>query len=114
MEELTSERLRELIKIHEANFQKYLLGLDNTGNLFQYCMEYIDRLEKQLQDYNRRKHFGKLRCNAVVDGKYCENVAVKRVYYKGDPHIYQKTGIPTAVFIVLCSKHHKQMKGSSW
>lgn len=111
MIDLTNERLRELIKIHESNFQKYLLGLDSTGNLFQDCMEYIERLEKQLLEYNKKKHFGKLRCNAVEDGKHCENVAVKRVPYKGDPQIYKKNGIPTFVFIVLCSKHHKRMKG---
>lgn len=111
MEELTNERLKELIKNHEANFQKHLLGLDNTGSLFQYCMEYIERLEKQLLEYNRRKHFGKLRCNAVDEGKHCENVAVRIVPYKGDPQIYKKSGIPTSVFIVLCSKHHKRLKG---
>lgn len=53
-------------------------------------MEYIGRLENQLLDYNRRKHFGKLRCNAVDDEKHCENVAVKRVLYRGDPQIYKK------------------------
>lgn len=111
MEELTNERLKELIKIHQANFQKHLLGLDSTGNLFQYCEEYIQRLENQLLDYNRWKHFGKLRCNAVEGEKHCENVAVKRVFYRGDPEIYKKEGIPTSVFIVLCSKHHKTMKG---
>jgi len=111
MIELTSEKLRELIKIHEANFQKHLLGLDSTGDLFQYCIEHIERLEKQLADYNRRKRFGKLRCNAIDDGKHCENVAVKRVPYRGDPRIYRKSGIPTCVFIVLCSKHHKRLKG---
>lgn len=111
MEELTNERLREKIKTHKANFQKHLLGLDSTGNLFQHCVEYIERLEKQLTEYNRRKYFGKLRCNAVDEGKRCENVAVKRVPYKGDPQIYTKSGIPTSVFIVLCSTHHKRMKG---
>ncbi|MDE1819120.1 MAG: hypothetical protein KGI19_11020 [Thaumarchaeota archaeon] len=111
MIDLTSDRLRELIKIHEANFQKHLLGLNSTDNLFQYCIEYIDHLEKRLLDYNRRKHFGKLRCNAVDEGKHCENVAVKRVSYKGDPQIYKKRGIPVSVFIVLCSKHHKRLKG---
>ena len=79
MEDLSNERLRELIKTHGENFQKHLLGLDSTGNLFQYCLEYVDKLEKQLSDYNRRKHFGKLRCNAVDEGKHCENVAVKMV-----------------------------------
>jgi len=111
MTELTDEKLKELINIHEANFQKHLLGLGSTGNLFQHCLEYIDRLEKQLADYNRRKRFGKLRCNAVEDGKHCENVAVRMVPYSGDPQIYKKMGIPTSVFIVLCSKHHKRMKG---
>ena len=111
MEDLSNERLRELIKTHGENFQKHLLGLDSTGNLFQYCLEYVDRLEKQLADYNKRKRFGKLRCNAIDEGKHCENAAVKRVLYKGDPHIYKKIGIPTSVFIVLCTKHHKRMKG---
>ena len=111
MVELTNEQLRDLIKTHEANFQKHLLGLDSTGSLFRYCIEYIERLEKQLLEYNRRKRFGKLRCNAIDEGKHCENVAVKRVLYKGDPRIYKKHGIPTSVFIVLCSKHHKRMKG---
>jgi hypothetical protein len=111
MIELTNEKLRELIKIHEANFQKQLLGLDSTGSLFQNCIEYIERLEKQLANYNRRKRFGKLRCNVFENGKHCENVAVKRVFYKGDPQIYKKDGIPTSVFIVLCSKHHQRMKG---
>ncbi|MGI0022024.1 MAG: hypothetical protein ACRD9Q_04090 [Nitrososphaeraceae archaeon] len=111
MPELTNEKLKELIKTHETNFQKHLLGLDSTGNLFNYCIGYIERLEKQLLDYNRRKRFGKLRCNAIDEGKHCENVAVKMVLYKGDPRIYKKDGIPTSVFIVLCSKHHKRMKG---
>lgn len=111
MVELTNEKLREQIKTHEANFQKHLLGLDSTGNLFNYCITYIDRLEKQLSDYNRKKHYGKLLCNAVDEGKHCKNVAVKQVPYKGDPQIYKKEGIPTSVLIVLCSKHHKQMKG---
>lgn len=111
MTELTNEKLKELIKIHEANFQKHLLGLDSTGSLFQNCIEYVERLEKQLADYNSRKRFGKLRCNAVEDEKHCENIATKRVFYKGDPQIYKKDGIPTSVFIVLCEKHHKRMKG---
>jgi len=113
MVELTNEKLRELIKTNEANFQKHLLGLDATGNLFHYCIEYIERFEKQLSDYNRRKHFGKLRCNAIDGGIHCENVAVKRVPYKGDPQVYKKSGIPTSVFIVLCSKHHKTLKGEN-
>lgn len=68
MAEVTGEKLRELIKIHEANFQKHLLALDSTGSLFQNCIEYIERLEKQLADYNRRKRFGKLRA-----GKICKS-----------------------------------------
>lgn len=111
MTELTEKKLKELINTHETNFQKHLLGLNSTGNLFQHCLEYIDRLEKLLADYDRRKRFGKLRCNAVEDGKHCENVAVKMVAYRGDPQIYKKMGIPTSAFIVLCSKHHKSMKG---
>ena len=111
MEELTNERLREQIKSHEANFQKHLLGLDSTGNLFHHCIEYIEQLEKQLSDNNKRKHFGKLRCNGVDEGKHCENVAVKRVLHRGDPQIYKKPGIPTSVFIVLCNTHHKRLKG---
>jgi hypothetical protein len=109
--ELTNEKIRELIKIHEANFQKHLLGLDSTGRLFRECMEYIERLEKQLLEYNRKKHFGKLRCNAIDEERHCENIAVKRGLYKGDPQIYRNIGIPTLVFIVLCEKHHKRMKG---
>jgi hypothetical protein len=96
MTELNGEKLKELINSHEANFQKHLLGLDSTGNLFQYCLEYIVRLEKRLVDYNIRKHFGKLRCNAVEDDKHCENIAVRMVPYRGDPQIYTKIGIPTS------------------
>jgi len=111
MSELDNEKLRTLIKTHEENFQKHLLGLDSSSSLFGYCLEYIDRLEKQLTDYSKRKRFGKLRCNAIDDGKHCENAAVKRILYKGDPQIYQKIGIPSSVFIVLCTKHHERMKG---
>lgn len=81
MAELTNERLKGLIKTHEENFQKHLLGLDSTGTLFHYCIEYIERLENQLLEYNKRKHFGRLRCNAIEEGKHCENVAVKRTLY---------------------------------
>ena len=59
MPELTNEKLKELIKIHEGNFQKHLLGLDSTGNLFQHCLEYIERLEKQVMEHERKKIFGK-------------------------------------------------------
>ena len=66
-----------------SKFSKTLVRPRQYCSLFQNCIEYIERLEKQLADYNSRKRFGKLRCNAIEDEKHCENIAVKRVFYRG-------------------------------
>lgn len=111
MSELTNEKLKELIKTHETNFQKHLLGLDSTGNLFQYCLEYIERLENQVREHVRKKIIGKPRCLAVEDdGIQCKNIATNRIRYFGDPKIYIKPGITTSVVVGFCARHAKMLK----
>lgn len=111
MTELTNEKLKELIKTHESNFQKHLLGLDSTGNLFQNCTEYIERLEKQVLEHERKKIFGKPRCLAVEDnGMQCKNIADNRIQYFGDPRIYIKPGITTSVVVGFCTRHARTLK----
>ncbi len=111
MTELTDQRLKELIMTHEINFQKHLLGLDSTGNLFHYCLEYIERLENQVREHERKKIFGKPRCLAIEDnGMQCKNIANSRIQYFGDPKIYIKSGIVTSVVVGFCTRHAKILK----
>ena len=110
MSELTEERLKQLIRNHEGNFQKHLLGLDSTGNLFKYCIEYIDKLENQLLEYKRREVIGRPRCLAWENGIQCKNLADKIIRYDGDPTIYKKHGVTTSVIVGFCVRHIGELK----
>ncbi len=111
MVELTNEKLKDLIKAHEANFQKHLLGLDSTGSLFQYCIEYIERLENQVREHERKRIFGKPRCLTIEDnGMQCKNIATNRIQYFGDPRTYIEPGLTTAVVVGFCTRHAKMLK----